>query len=203
MTTFKEQMAEDLVSVFYNTDEFAYPAVYTPVAGDTVSCNILVDHDVLIQADGYDISTATLGTAVTAQVVDVGTVSRGDTFTITAWRVVGKVQNRHDNQYKPNLDNRQNTGSGQDWQQSQPESCPHQTGSHGKKGQLFRYIRISASARFQKEPDRLGSVWRKTDVEGCDGEDLQRQKQVFDPSCLHIITWGKRSRFLANKPDAG
>ena len=87
MTTFKEQMAEDLVSVFYNTDEFAYPAVYTPAAGDTVSCNILVDHDVLIQADGYDIGMATLGTTITAMVDDVGTVSRGDTFTMETGQV--------------------------------------------------------------------------------------------------------------------
>lgn len=82
MTTFKEQMASDLANVFYNSDEFADPAVYTPVSGDPVSCNIIVDHDVLIQADGYDVNMATLGTTITAQVADVGTVNRGDTFTL-------------------------------------------------------------------------------------------------------------------------
>jgi len=92
MTTFKEQMAEDLANVFYNASEFAEEAVYTPInwePGDpeTVSCSILVDHDVLIQADGYDASVATLGTTVTAQVADVGTVSRGDTFTLESGTV--------------------------------------------------------------------------------------------------------------------
>jgi len=87
MTTFKEQMAEDLSGIFYNTDEFAYPAVYTPIdwePGDpeTAPCSILVDHDVLVQGDGYDTGVPTMGTTVTAMVADVGTVNRGDTFTL-------------------------------------------------------------------------------------------------------------------------
>lgn len=82
MTTFKAQMAEDLANVCYNTDEFADQAVYTPVSGDPVPCNIIVDHDVLIQADGYDATMATLGTTVTAQVADVGKPARGDTFSM-------------------------------------------------------------------------------------------------------------------------
>ena len=82
MMTFKEQMAKDLNQVFFNTEEFADKAVYTPVSGDPVSCDVVVNHDALIQADGYDLSMATLGTTVTAMVADVGTVNRGDIFTM-------------------------------------------------------------------------------------------------------------------------
>lgn len=86
--TFKDQMAQDLKNVCYNTDEFADPAVYTPVSGSVVDpCPVMVDHDVLIQADGYDINMATLGTTITAQVADVGTVNRGDTFTMESGKV--------------------------------------------------------------------------------------------------------------------
>jgi hypothetical protein len=78
----KTQIAADLSSVFFNTDDFAEAATYTPVSGDAVSCDVLVDHDVLIQADGYDATYATLGTTITAMVADVGTISRGDTFLV-------------------------------------------------------------------------------------------------------------------------
>jgi hypothetical protein len=79
--TFKTQIAEDM-AVFYNSDEFADTAVYSPVTGADVTTEVIVDHDVLIQADGYDASVATLGTTVTAMVADVGTVVRGDTFAV-------------------------------------------------------------------------------------------------------------------------
>jgi len=88
MTTFQQQIAADLAAVFYNTAEFADAAVYTPGSGDAVDpCPVMVEHDALIQADGYDASVATLGTTVTAQVADVGTVSRGDTFTLESGTV--------------------------------------------------------------------------------------------------------------------
>jgi hypothetical protein len=87
MTTFKQQMAADLAAVFYNNAEFAEPVVYTPVTGDAMSCDVIIDHDVLIQADGYDVTVPTLGTTITAQVADVGTVIRGDTFTVESGTV--------------------------------------------------------------------------------------------------------------------
>jgi len=83
MTTFQHQLDADLAAVFYNTAEFADASVYTPVAGDVVDpCPVMVEHDALIQADGYDARIATLGTTVTAQVSDVGTLNRGDTFLV-------------------------------------------------------------------------------------------------------------------------
>lgn len=81
MTTFKSQMATDM-AVFFNSAEFADAAIYTPTTGDPVSCNVIVDHDVLVQADGYDMEVATLGKTVTAKVAEVGTLSRGDTFLV-------------------------------------------------------------------------------------------------------------------------
>jgi hypothetical protein len=92
--TFKSQMIEDL-QTFVNVDEFAVAAVYTPVTGAAVSCNVILDHDVLIQADGYEAGVATLGTTITALVSDVGTVSKGDTFLVdgTTYTVVRPESN--------------------------------------------------------------------------------------------------------------
>ena len=92
MTNFKGQMAQDLSQIFYNVEEFAHAAVYSPVSGDDVSCRVMVDHDVLVQADGYDAAVATLGTTVSAMVADVGTVNKGDTFTINDSGTVYTVQ---------------------------------------------------------------------------------------------------------------
>ena len=76
-------------------DHTGEEAVYTPInwePGDveSVTCNVVLAHDVLIQADGYDATVATLGTTITALVDDVGTVSKGDTFEIggTTYTVV-------------------------------------------------------------------------------------------------------------------
>lgn len=74
--TIMEQAATDLLRIG------GKDAVYTPVTGDPVDCLVLVYHDVLIQADGYDATVATLGTTVTAKVSDVGAPSRGDTFLV-------------------------------------------------------------------------------------------------------------------------
>jgi hypothetical protein len=79
--TFKTQITDDM-AVFFNSSEFADTAVYSPVTGDDVPTEVIIDHDVLIQADGYDANYATLGTTITAMVADVGTVTRGDTFVV-------------------------------------------------------------------------------------------------------------------------
>ena len=79
--TLKTQITDDM-AVFYNSAEFADTAVYSPVTGDDVATEVIIDHDVLIQADGYDANYATLGTTITAMVADVGTVTRGDTFAV-------------------------------------------------------------------------------------------------------------------------
>ena len=96
MTTFKTQMTTDM-AVFFNSVEFADAAVFVPSNWEpgnpeTVDCNVIIDKDVLIQADGYDVSVATLGTTVSALVADVGTVNKGDTFTINDSGTVYTVQ---------------------------------------------------------------------------------------------------------------
>lgn len=82
--TLKDQIAADLAAVFYATDDFADAGTYTPVGGSPVACTVLVNHDVLIQADGYDVSVATLGTTISAMVAEVGTPARGDTIALAS-----------------------------------------------------------------------------------------------------------------------
>jgi len=81
-------------------DHTGEEAVYTPInwePGDveSVTCNVVLSHDVLIQADGYDASVATLGTTITALVDDVGTVNKGDTFLVdgTTYTVIRPESN--------------------------------------------------------------------------------------------------------------
>ena len=70
-------------------------ATYSPAVGDDVTCKVVLAHDVLIQADGYDASVATLGSTITALVDDVGTVSKGETFLVdgTTYTVVKPESN--------------------------------------------------------------------------------------------------------------
>lgn len=89
--TIMEQAATDLLAIGGKT------ATYTPVSGDPVECLVLVYHDVLIQADGYDATVATLGTTVTAKVSDVGTISRGDTFLVGETTYTALRQETNDN----------------------------------------------------------------------------------------------------------
>jgi hypothetical protein len=80
--TLKTVMAADLGTVFFNTNDFADAATYTPTTGDPVPCSVIIDHNALVQADGYEIGVTTLGTTIKAQVSDVGTVARGETFLV-------------------------------------------------------------------------------------------------------------------------
>lgn len=86
--TIMEQAATDLLRIGGKS------ATYTPVAGDPVECSVLVYHDVLIQADGYDIGVATMGTTITAKVSDVGMPTLGSTFLINdETYTVKKIEN--------------------------------------------------------------------------------------------------------------
>jgi hypothetical protein len=81
MTDLKALMAADLADVFFT--DFADTAIYTPSGGGAGTvCRVMVDHDVLIQADGYDTGVATLGTVICAMVADVGRPAKGATFTL-------------------------------------------------------------------------------------------------------------------------
>jgi len=43
--TFKDQLAVDLNNVFFNTDEFATPAVYTPTTGIAKTINVIFNKE--------------------------------------------------------------------------------------------------------------------------------------------------------------
>jgi hypothetical protein len=86
--TIMEQAATDVLRIG------GKDATYTPVTGDPVDCSVLVYHDVLVQADGYDIGVATLGTTVTAKVSDVGMPQIGSTFLVDETTyTVKKIEN--------------------------------------------------------------------------------------------------------------
>ncbi|MFK5951769.1 MAG: hypothetical protein QM498_01850 [Desulfobacterium sp.] len=75
--TLSDQINTDM-PVFFNADEFSVLASFN--AGDPIS--VTVDHDVLMQAQGYDTGVGTMGTVITAMVSDLGAPSKGDTFVI-------------------------------------------------------------------------------------------------------------------------
>lgn len=84
MVTFKEQITGDNTSVFFNPNDFAYPAVYTPVSAfyPVVSCTVLLDHDVILQPSSYDARVVETGSTITALYADVGEPSAGSTFEV-------------------------------------------------------------------------------------------------------------------------
>jgi hypothetical protein len=43
--TLKTDMANDLANVFFNTDEFAVAAVYTPITGTAKTINVIFDRE--------------------------------------------------------------------------------------------------------------------------------------------------------------
>ena len=87
--TLKDQMKDDFREVVFDPDEGATAAVYTPVTGDPVACNVWFENNALVQMDGYEAGITTIGTVIEALVADVGTPGRDDTFTIgeKSWKV--------------------------------------------------------------------------------------------------------------------
>ena len=58
-------------------------ATFNPASGGSVPCRVSVEHDVLVQIDGYDAGVSTIGTTIEAFVSDVGVPKKGDSFTVT------------------------------------------------------------------------------------------------------------------------
>ncbi len=84
MPTFQEQMELDL-DVFINPDEFGIPAVYNPVIDDSaifepVSCNVIIDHDVILQPSDFDAQVVETGTTLEAIYSVVAVPQKGSTF---------------------------------------------------------------------------------------------------------------------------
>jgi hypothetical protein len=86
--TFQSQLATDLTGVFFNADEFAESAAYTPNGGAATTINvILAEEDPAIQSPTPPGDTM----IVLAKYADIATPAKGDTFTINAetWYFVG------------------------------------------------------------------------------------------------------------------
>lgn len=80
--TLSEQMEIDLQRAFFSSDDFASAATFTDVGGDPVICNVIIDHDVILQPDAYDAQIAEIGTTIDALVSDVGTPRHGATVIV-------------------------------------------------------------------------------------------------------------------------
>lgn len=79
--TLKTQIAADIPVVFFNTDEFAESATYTPYGGAGVSINVVVtEEDPALQSPAPPGDTI----IVLAKYSDIATPARGDTFTIAS-----------------------------------------------------------------------------------------------------------------------
>ena len=81
--SFKDQLLTDL-DIFFDGDEFAETATYTPVSGEAVTCSVIVDHDVYIQPETYESSAVEIGTTIDARVDYVGKPRKGSTFRVGA-----------------------------------------------------------------------------------------------------------------------
>jgi len=77
----KDHIEADL-AVFVGSGDFGYSAVYNPVSGDSVTCDILIDHDVILQPSSYDARVVETGSTITALYEDVGEPSTGSTFDV-------------------------------------------------------------------------------------------------------------------------
>lgn len=87
--TLKDQMKDDLREIVFDPDEGATAAVYTPVSGNPVPCNVWFENDALVQLEGYEAGVTTVATVIEAMVVDVGIPRRNATFTMNekSWKV--------------------------------------------------------------------------------------------------------------------
>jgi len=94
--TFKEQLTTDL-DIFINSDEFAEDATFTPVAGDAVSCSVLLDKAIEEQPN-FEAGYSQTGVEIEALVSDVGTPGIGSTFLInsTTYTVKQIIENDGD-----------------------------------------------------------------------------------------------------------
>lgn len=94
--TFKDIILEDLRNIIFNPLEGAEASLFINEESEEIPCNIFIDHDVLVQLDGYQAGVSTLGTTITAMVVDVGKPKNGTYFEIdeeTTYIVKGIEEN--------------------------------------------------------------------------------------------------------------
>lgn len=75
----KDIMQQDLEEILLNPDEAAEPAVFTAAVSGAapVSGNVAVEHDVIVQCDGYNSGIPTLGTKITGLFSFIGRPRNG------------------------------------------------------------------------------------------------------------------------------
>ena len=69
-------------AVFVNSSDVGYPAIDTSIDAEVVECNVLIDHDVIIQPSSSDARVVETGSTITALFSDVGEPSAGSTFEV-------------------------------------------------------------------------------------------------------------------------
>ena len=81
---FKDQITADMQNVFFNDDDFAYSAVYTPVDpfSPVVQCYVLIDFDSELRPENIDFGLVEVGITIKALYADVGEPEHGATFEI-------------------------------------------------------------------------------------------------------------------------
>lgn len=82
--TLKTDMASDLTNVFFNTDEFAVSATYTPSGGAAKTINVLFVKEYFAElgAEGYRYAIEAITSDVAAAKVDEPIVIEGVTYKI-------------------------------------------------------------------------------------------------------------------------
>lgn len=81
--TLKDQMASDLSDVFFDTDDFADVAVYSPPTGSDVACSVVLEHNVELQSTGMESQVTVYTTVIESMISEVGIPAIGGTFTVS------------------------------------------------------------------------------------------------------------------------
>lgn len=85
--SFKDNIPGVLVRAFEQVA--THSGVYNESGSDPVTCELRLDHDVVLQPSSYDTRVVETGTTITALYRDVGEPTSGSTFTVDSdvWEV--------------------------------------------------------------------------------------------------------------------
>ena len=76
MATFRENVVMDMASAFFNSNDFAVPAVFN--GGGTV--NVIITEDAELRPGNLDVGLVEVGTTLDCLVSDVGEPAHGSIF---------------------------------------------------------------------------------------------------------------------------
>jgi hypothetical protein len=94
--TFKTQIADDLKNVFFNADEFADLATFTPTTGAAKVVSVIIDKSVDLQPAGFSSAVVAQSITIEAILAELGKEpDRDETFTVsgTVYTVLSVVEN--------------------------------------------------------------------------------------------------------------